>query len=203
MVNKIIPSLIAKNQKEFDKRYKKVSKLSKTFHLDVMDGKFVKTHSLDFDLELPRISYDTHLMIKNPEEWIEDNYQFTKTIIFHLTAVKDPKKIIKLIKSKKKKVGISINPEVSISKLKPYLKDINKVLVMTVHPGKYGARFLPKDIKKIQEIKKINKKVKIGVDGGINNKTIKKASDAGADFFIVGSYLQKAKSPKEALKKLL
>jgi len=202
MVNKIIPSLIAKNQEEFDKRYKKVSKLSKTFHLDVMDGKFVKGESLNFDLELPKNNYEAHLMIKDPEDWIKDNYQFAKLIIFHFSSVKDPRKIIRLIKSKKRKVGISVNPNIPISKIKPYLKDLDRVLVMTVHPGKYGARLLPKDLKKISEIKKINPKLKVEVDGGINSKTIKKASEAGANSFVVGSYLQKAKEPKKALKNL-
>ena len=201
-MKQIYPSLIARNQKEFDKRYEKISKLSSTFHLDVMDGKFVKNKSLYFELEIPKNNYQVHLMIKNPEEWIKENSKFAKTIIFHIESTKNPESIIKLIKSKKKKIGIAINPRTSVSKMKDIIKQADSVLIMTVNPGKYGAKFLPNNLKKIKEIKKINPRIKVGVDGGISDKTIKKASKAEADFFTIGSYLQKSDNPKESIKKL-
>jgi len=202
MKKQIFPSLIATSQKEFDKRYKKVSKLSKTLHLDVMDKKFVKTSSLDFELELPKHNYKVHLMVKNPKEWIQENYTFAKTIVFHLEAVKNPRQIIKLIKSKKRKVGIAINPRTPISKLTPYIKDLDQVTIMTVFPGQYGAKFQKSTLKKIKDLRFKYPKLNIEVDGSMSDKTISETSEAGANLFTSGGYLQKSKDSKKAYKKL-
>ena len=201
-MKKIIPSIIAKSQKEFDKRFSKIKNISKVFHLDIMDGKFVKNKSLNFNLTLPRKKYQVHLMVNNPEKYIKIIHSKADTIIFHVESTKNPEKIIKLIRKKKKKVWIVLNPKISVKKIEDYLGLIDGVLVMTVTPGKYGARFLPKNLNKIKEIRKLNKKINIGVDGGINDKTIKSISKAGANFFIVGSYIQKSENPQKALKKL-
>lgn len=202
MRTKIIPSIIAKSQTEFNRRYKKVSNLSPILHLDVMDGRFVPTKSLDFELELPRHSFEAHLMIKDPESWISENYKFAKTIIFHIEATKNPGKLIKLIKSKKRKVGIAINPKTPIKNLKPYLKSVDKVLFMTVYPGYYGAKFQSSVLKKISELRKANPRLAIGVDGSMNPKTLALAKEAGVNEFTVGSYLQKAEDVKKAFKRL-
>lgn len=205
MVSKIIPSIIAKNQKEFDERYSKVEGLSNVLHLDVMDGKFVKNKSLIFDLELPRKKYQVHLMVKDLEEFIKIVYGKADTIIFHVESLKngkDVEKIIRLIRSKKKKVGIAINPKTNIKKIEPYFNKIDLVLIMTVNPGKYGSKFLPKSLKKISQIKKLNSRLKIGLDGGINPKTISNIKKYPVDFVIVGSYFQKSKDVKKALKDL-
>ena len=74
---------------------------------------------------------------------------------------------------------------------------------MTVNPGRYGSKFLPQTLRKIKQLKKINPRLNIGVDGGINNKTIKKASNVGASIFISGSYIQKSDNPKETIKLLM
>ena len=79
---------------------------------------------------------------------------------------------------------------------------IDYLLVLTVHPGFYGAKYLPAQLRKITQIKKINPRVKVIVDGGMNPQTIRQAAQAGADFFITGSYTTKADNPKKALKTL-
>jgi ribulose-phosphate 3-epimerase len=197
----VIPSIIAKNQRELDERISKVP--SKIYQLDIMDGKFVKNKSLNFDFKVPRgKKYEAHLMVENPRFWIAKNLKDANTIIFHLESVKNPEGIIKLIKSRKRKVGIAINPNTPVKNIKPFLKKINMVLIMTVNPGKYGSKFLPKTVRKISEIRKLNRKIDVEVDGGIDNKTIIVSSKAGANQFVVGSYLQKNKNPKKALAEL-
>jgi len=199
---KLIPSIIAKNQDEFDKRFKKVEDVSEVFHLDVMDGKFVKSKSLDFGVNFPRAKYEAHLMMKNPEEWIEENYVFCKTIIFHASAVKDIGKTIKLIKSKKRRVGIALNPKTRLSTIKKYLKEVDRVTIMSVEPGFYGAEFESFVLKKIVELRGMKKNLDIEIDGSINSKTIAKAKEAGANVFVVGSYLQKSKNVRKDFAKL-
>ncbi|MBI2107469.1 ribulose-phosphate 3-epimerase [Candidatus Woesearchaeota archaeon] len=199
----IIPSIIAKSQKELNKRIKRISRHAKLLQLDIMDGKFVKNNSINFDFRLfKKYKYEAHLMVNNPEEWIKKNSKKVNTIIFHIESTKKPNELINLIKMKNKKVGIALNPNTKIKKIKLYLDDINKVLVMTANPGKYGSKFLPSALKKVSLLRKIKPNLDIEVDGGINPKTIERAFKAGANNFISGSYLQKSRNQKKAVNKL-
>ena len=204
MKTAIIPSLIATNQKELDKRFDKVKSYSEVFQLDIMDGKFVKNKSLMFNFKLPKgKKYEAHLMVENPKRWISKNWKKTDLIIFHIESLKsnsEIREIIKLIKSKRRKIGIALNPMTKVKKIIPYINSINMILVMTVTPGRYGSKFLPNTLKKVKEIGKLKPKLNIEVDGGINGKTISKTKKAGATSFIVGSYLQKSKDVKISFK---
>jgi len=200
----IIPSIIAKNQKALDKLIKQVKNKTNRIQLDIMDKKFVKNSSLNFDFILPKLKQkvEAHLMIKNPKEWIENNYKKVHTIIFHIESVKNPNEIIKLIKSKKKKVGIAIKPRTPLTKISRLIAKIDMITIMTVHPGKYGSTFLPSQLKKVSHLRKKHPKLLIEVDGGITDKTISLAKENGANYFISGSYLQKSKSIKAGINSL-
>lgn len=211
---KIIPSIIASSQKELENRFKKVSSLSDTFHLDIMDGKFVENKSLNFSFKIPKNSFltsifthkkfEAHLMVKNPEKWINNNAKKVDTIIFHAEPLKEKqiKELIKELKEKKKKVGIALNPETQIKKVEPFLHTIDKILILSVHPGKYGAKFLPKTLDKIRKLRKIKPNLNVEIDGGIDDKTINSAKKAGANLFVVGSDLQESENPKKTMKEL-
>ena len=203
-MKRIIPAIIASSQKELETKLNKVKNLSPWIQLDVMDGLFVKNRSLDFDFKLPKLKCkrEAHLMIKNPETWIKKNAEKVNTIIIHYESTKNLNKAITLIKKKKKKVGIAINPETSINKIKKYVKNINLVLIMTVHPGKYGSAFLPKTLLKVKQLRKMQPKLEIEIDGGINPITAKKARDAGANRFAIGSYFMHARNAKKAMNTL-
>jgi ribulose-phosphate 3-epimerase len=202
MEKMIVPALIAKNQKELDERFGKVKSLGKEFHLDVMDGQFVKNKSLLFDFKLPRGNkYWAHLMMKAPGSWLSRNFEKVHGVIVHAES-ENLKETIEFAKRKKKKVGIAINPWTSVGEIENYLDKIDMVLVMTVQPGKYGANFLVRNLGKIKSIKKIGRKIIIGVDGGIDDNNIGGAAKVGASYFSVGSYLQKASDPKEAFARL-
>ena len=204
-MKRVIPSIIARSQKELDSRIKKIN--SNTFHLDIMDGKFVKNKSLWFNFKLIKgKNYHAHLMIKNPQAWIKKHWRKADTIIFHVESCKNKKEIdeiVSLIKSRKRKVGIALNPRTPISKIKDHLKKIDFVLIMTVNPGKYGSKFLPKTLKKIRQLRKMKREMEVGVDGGINPRTIRSASGAGANTFVSGSYIQKSEDSRKALKGLI
>jgi len=202
----IIPAIIAKNQYEFEERFEKVKSAS-LIHLDVMDGKFVKNQSLNFPFKLPREKreFQAHLMMRNPIPWIEKNYRKVDMIIFHIESYKKYSQIrqtIDLIRKNKKKVGIAINPLTPVKAIIPHLRSINLVLIMTVIPGRYGSRFLASSLRKANRIRNENGKIKIEIDGGINDKTLVKARRYG-DAFVSGSYLQSAENSKEAIKGLI
>jgi len=204
MNSKIFPSLMAKNQKELDILIKKFEGVTKELHIDIVDGKFAKNKTFQFPFKLnPNFQYNVHLMIKNPEKWIKNNRNIFSLIIPHFEEIKNKTKYIQELRQKKKKVALAILPETTVSKLSPYLKKIDYLLILTVHPGFYGSKFLKSELNKIRLIKKINHKIKIMVDGGMNPKTIKMAHQKGGDLFISGSYLLQAKNPKKKIQELL
>jgi ribulose-phosphate 3-epimerase len=204
MKQKILPSLMPKNQKELNEDFKKLKGVAKHLHLDVIDGKFAPNNTLQFPFRLSKnFQYSAHLMIKNPETWIKKHFQKIELFIPQFEEIKHKEDYIVWMKKNNKKIAFAIKPETKVKELKPYLPFTDYVLVLTVHPGFYGSKFLPKKIKKIKEIKKLNPKTKVIIDGGMNPKTIRKASKAGADFFVSGSYTTKAEYPKESIKNLL
>lgn len=187
----IIPSIIAKNQEELEFILEKVNNHVPTLQLDVMDGKFVPTQSLDFDFDLPleKYEWEAHLMIKDPLSWINYHGDKMDTIIVHFEPLLDPPKIIELVKSKQKKVAFGLIPDTSIHEIKPYLDELDQVLIMTVRPGYYGSSFLTETLKKIKNLRQLKPQMDIEVDGGIKPDTIELVSRAGANLYVCGSYL--------------
>lgn len=197
----IIPSIIAKSQGELTRRISKVGKDFSLLQLDVMDGKFVKNKSFDFDFKLPKgFKYEVQLMVEDPVSWIEKHGKKVDTIIFHIEPVRDNvRNIIKLIRKEGKRVGIAIKPRTNVNEIEPYLKLVDMVLIMTVNPGSYGGKFLPSALKKVELLREMKLDLNIEVDGGINDKTVALAGKAGANMFIFGSYFQKSKNIKRSL----
>ncbi len=170
-------------------------------HIDIMDGKFVSnktwtTSEVKKFTSYSNLPLEVHLMVKNPEKYIEDYALMnTSIIIFHYEAVKDINEMINKVKSYGLKVGIAINPETHIDVLLPYLKSIDEVLIMSVHPGKSGQSFIEESLDKISKLKNIiienNYKTIISVDGGINNETGLLCKEAGVDELASASYIHK------------
>ena len=180
-----------------------VKELDKTnadfIHVDIMDGKFVENKTWTFGeikkiTSYSRLPLDVHLMVTNPERYIEDYAMLNTTYLtFHYEAVKDVNKMINLIKNYGLKVGIAISPETKVEVLYPYLKDIDEVLVMGVHPGKSGQSFIEETPSRIKAIKDeiIRQKTNtiVSVDGGINNETAILCKESGVDMLVSASYL--------------
>lgn len=179
-------------------------------HMDVMDGRFVSQNTLSFQ-ELRELSsfsnkkLDVHLMMDNPEEYINNikDLNNIENITIHLEIDKDIKKILSMIKSLGIKRGISIKPNTDINKLLPYLNDIDLILVMTVEPGLGGQPFIGTSTTRLKEIKEIikDKDILIEVDGGINSNTINLVKDA--DIVVVGSYITCSDDPISKINSLL
>lgn len=203
MIPQIIPSVVGKSQKEINSLFKKLKGVSPLLHLDLVDGRFSHNHSLDFPFRLnPCFKYMIHLMINDPEKWMARNKRAWELIIPQFEAVKNKDDYIFLMKKNKQKIAFALKPETKISHLKEYLSRINYILILTVHPGFYGKKFLREELKKILLIKRINPHTKIIVDGGMNTKTIRQAAKAGADYFVSGSYLCRSENPLKAMKEL-
>jgi ribulose-phosphate 3-epimerase len=204
---KIIPTIFAHNKKEFQERFSRVLPLAKNIQIDIMDGKFVPAKSISLS-QIPNLkrynkNFEAHLMVKNPQKRIPKLRRLgIKKFIFHFKAVKNVEQIIQRARNHKLSPWMAINPEVPIKKILPFLKKIDGVLFLGVKPGKEKQSFIPSVYKKIRSLRSIDKKIKIQVDGGVNEKTIKKIKSAGADIVNSGSYISQAISPMQALKKL-
>lgn len=194
----IAPSLLA--AKDILKESKQIENLENIWlHFDVMDGKFVPNTSFSLsDLNLIRTNtklfLDVHLMIENPEVYFNDYVvNGADLVTIHYEATNDLKSLIKAIKDKGVKVGVSIKPKTDVELIIPYLKDIDLVLVMSVEPGFGGQSFITSSLDKIAKLRKEiddnNYKCLIEVDGGINNETGKLCKEAGVDILVAGSYL--------------
>jgi len=197
----IIPAVIAKTQQELDEILSKIKDHAQLLQLDVMDSKFVPSNSLDFDFKLPEKKYqfEAHLMIEAPEKWIDENWNKVDTIIAHFESAENPGRLIESVKNKEKKVALALNPETDVEQIKDYLNDLDQVLVMTVHPGFYGSKFLPETLDKIRKLRELQPELDIEVDGGIKPETIEVVSKAGANMFVSGSYLVNAENIRERI----
>lgn len=195
-------------------RKKTVKKLNNTkidmFHIDVMDGKFVTNKSFPVEeiIELSSITskpLDIHLMVNDPVIYIEKLNELSNinNITFHLEINKDINNILNKLKKYGIKRGIALRPNTDIKEIIPYLNNIDLLLVMTVEPGLGGQPFIETSTERIKQIKKIIKDYNIilEVDGGINDKTISKVSDANIS--VVGSFVTTSNNIEEAINKLI
>lgn len=193
---------------------KTIKKLNKTdisyFHIDVMDNIFVSQYSFSYQevIELSSLSekqLDVHLMHNNPLSYIEKikGLKNIEYITIHLEIDKDIKYILNKIKDYGYKRGLSIKPNTNIDKIKPYLDDIDLILVMTVEPGYGGQPFLEDSPNRIKEIKRLikDRDILLEVDGGINNKTLNLVKEA--DIAVVGSYITTSDDPISRINNLL
>ena len=182
-------------------RKKTVKKLNNTkidmFHIDVMDGEFVTNKSFPVEeiIELSSITskpLDIHLMVNDPVIYIEK-----------LNELSNINNILNKLKKYGIKRGIALRPNTDIKEIIPYLNNIDLLLVMTVEPGLGGQPFIETSTERIKQIKKIIKDYNIilEVDGGINDKTISKVSDANIS--VVGSFVTTSNNIEEAINKLI
>lgn len=207
---KIAPSLLSADFSCLAKEIKRVEKAgADLLHVDIMDGHFVPNITIG-PVVVKHISgvtslpLDVHLMIENPERYID---AFVKagsdmiTVHIETTSIKEIGIIARSLNSKGIKFGLSLNPATPLSRIKPALKFVDFVLVMSVNPGFGGQAFIPSVLVKIKQLRAIFKK-DISVDGGINAVTGKLARDAGANILAAGSYIFGAKNTKQAIDSL-
>ena len=197
----IIPAIITNSQDDLDKKLKQIKKNAKRVQVDIMDGRFVNNKSLLFDFKIPKGFFiEAHLMHKNPAKWIKKYGSKVNLIIVHYEVVKD--NFDKIVRLTGNRFGLAINPETKVNEIRKFLDKIDLVNILAVNPGKYGGKLISKTLNKIKEIKKLNKNIKVEVDGAQDDKTIKESIRKGADFVVSGSFIfnNKRLKPSEAIK---
>ncbi|WP_223633308.1 ribulose-phosphate 3-epimerase [Planococcus sp. 4-30] len=207
---KIAPSILAADFAKLGEEVLEVEKAGADWiHVDVMDGHFVPNISfgpivLNAIRPLTKLPMDVHLMIQNPDQYIEE---FAKAgadfITVHVEACPHLHRTIQLIRSFGVKPGVVLNPHTPIETIQHVLKDIDLVLFMTVNPGFGGQKFIHSVVPKVKQLSDIIKEkglsIEIEIDGGINEETIIPCAEAGATVFVAGSAIYSKKDRTQAL----
>ncbi|ALS76848.1 ribulose phosphate epimerase [Planococcus rifietoensis] len=195
---KIAPSILAADFAKLGQEVQEVEKAGADWiHIDVMDGHFVPNITMgpivvDALRPLTELPLDVHLMIENPDRYIED---FAKAgadyITVHVEACPHLHRTIQLIRSFGVKPGVVLNPHTPIETIQHVLEDIDLVLFMTVNPGFGGQKFIHSVVPKVAALSQLIQdkglSVDIQIDGGINEETIVPCAQAGANVFVAGS----------------
>lgn len=214
----IAPSLLAANRADLVSETLKAQSFGAKFiHIDVMDGKFVPNTSFTLE-EIKTITdkhgmiNDVHLMIEEPLKHFEEYAKAGADLLtFHYEAVA-PEGVhtcIEKIHSLSLLAGLSIKPNTDVEALKPYIEELDLILLMSVEPGKGGQKFIPASLERLEKIKEMikcipqEKRPLIEIDGGINGETGISSLHHGADVLVAGSYLYGHEDMKERLEKLL
>lgn len=200
-MRKVIPSVFSTESKDYVERFNKISKISKRMHLDVMDGEFVGYKSPSLSVIKNKDSFiDVHLMVENPVKYIKEMKKLkAKNVFIHVEINNIIENIIE-IKKNGFNVGIAINPETKINDISKYIQFADLFLVMAVHPGREGQKFISNTVEKVKLLRKITDK-EIFIDGGINTETSRKFKGVNVGF-VSGSFIYNSENPKKEIKLL-
>ncbi|MCM3616305.1 ribulose-phosphate 3-epimerase [Sutcliffiella horikoshii] len=178
-------------------------------HIDVMDGHFVPNITIgplivDAIRPITKLPLDVHLMIENPDAYIEDFAKAGADIIsVHVEACRHLHRTIQHIKSQGVKAGVVINPATPVENIIPILNDVDLVLLMTVNPGFGGQAFIHDVLPKIKQVASLVQErglsIDIEVDGGVNPETAKLCVEAGANVLVAGSAIYNKEDRKQAI----
>ncbi len=206
-VMKVSPSVLAMDFNNVLEETKKINDTDCEYiHLDVMDGKFVPNKTFDYhfikELKFKQL-FDTHLMIENPLDIIDEYIKISDIVSFHYEAEKHD--IIKdyLMNKKYSKIGLSIKPKTNPEEIKDLLPYLDMVMVMSVEPGFGGQKFMDLCLPKIKYLKETkiqnNYNYLIEVDGGINNENASLVKEAGCEIVVAGTYIFKSEDYQKSI----
>lgn len=222
---KIAPSILAANFEVLEGEIKKLAECgADIIHVDIMDGKFVKNETPGMEMyktavQAAVLPVDTHLMVENPDGWIDEIIEVYNNIVetnievshseddsitFHVETVNEmiAYKLIDKIHGAGLKAGIAIKPNTELKDILPFIPLIDMVLIMTVEPGYGGQALIEGCLEKVKELRKLEPNLDIEVDGGINLENISKVKKAGANIIVAGTAIFNAEDRRDVINSL-
>ncbi|MBS3906047.1 MAG: ribulose-phosphate 3-epimerase [Syntrophaceae bacterium] len=212
-MKKIAPSILSADFSRLDREVRAVERAgADLIHVDVMDGHFVPNITIGPLVvtglrKLTSLPLDVHLMIEEPDQYIEAFAQAGSAwITIHAEVCRNLRRMVRKIRKLNVRPGVVLNPATPLKRLSPVLDEIDLVLLMSVNPGFGGQAFIPEVLKKVEQLRKTIDRnrypVEIEVDGGIKLENIGEVSRAGGDIFVLGTGIFKTTSYRETIRKL-
>lgn len=206
---KVAPSILAADFQNLEKEIESVVQAGADYiHVDVMDGEFVNNETCGLEMyerarKVTDKVIDTHLMVENPENWIDD-FSKSDVITFHIEAVDEETadRIIDRLHELDIKAGITLKPDTSIEEIIPYIDKVDMVLIMTVEPGWGGQKLIEECLEKVRIIRSLNQDIDIEVDGGVNLENVENVKNAGANIIVAGTAVFRANDRKYVIEKM-
>jgi ribulose-phosphate 3-epimerase len=203
---RVVPAILTDDPQALAKMVLQSETFADFVQVDIMDGRFVPSNSIackDIVAANPKLRWEAHLMIRQPEEQLHCFAMAgAEKIVFHFEATSSPLRIITMIRHLGVKVGLAVNPETPLTTILSLTDSVDGVLFLTVHPGFYGAKFLPEVLDKVVELRARRPNLEIGVDGGIKDANIAEVARLGVDYICVGSAIFVQPDPAEAFRRL-
>jgi len=203
---RVVPAILTDDPAKLAVMARQTEGYAGYIQLDIMDGRFVPSHSITcqqaaaVSFEIP---WEVHLMVEKPEQQLECFKQAgARKVIFHYEATDSAGEVIFLARRLGLGVGLAVNQETPVSAVLPLVGQLDSVLFLAVHPGFYGAKFLPEVLAKIAELRRARPDIEIGIDGGVKENNIKLIAGSGVNDIYVGSAIFLDAQPAEAFRRL-
>jgi ribulose-phosphate 3-epimerase len=204
---RVVPAILTDDPESLNNMLEQAEKYTDYVQIDIMDGKFVPSKSITWEQLTPLrigVNWEVHLMVEKPETQFEHFQKAgAKKVIFHFEASTELEIVIAQARRLKIPVGMAVNPETPVSKILPICNQVDSVLFLSVHPGFYGAKFLPEVLPKVMELRRAKPALKIGLDGGVKAANISEIARSGVNEIFVGSAILLQPDPGDSYRKLL
>ena len=204
--SQVVPAILTDDPTALKSMVQLTESFTDYVQFDIMDGKFVPSRSISWEhlASLPmQLKWEAHLMVFQPQDYLLNFQQAgARRVIFHYEATDIPQKVISLARDAGLEVGLAVNPETPVSAILPLTKELDIVLFMSVHPGYYGAKFIPEVLDKIVTFRRTQPDIEIGIDGGIKEANIKLIAQSGVNCIYVGSAIFLQPQPGESFRRL-
>jgi ribulose-phosphate 3-epimerase len=204
--NRLVPAILTDSPEALETMIRQVERFTAYAQVDIMDGQFVPSTSITWE-DLFRLSikfaWEAHLMVMRPESYLEGFKKAgAQRVIFHYEATPSPQKVIASARDLGLEVGLAINPETAVSAVAHLTNELDSILLLSVNPGFYGSKFIPEVVDKVAEIRQARPDLRIGIDGGINEKNIARIARSGVDDICVGSAIFLQPQPADSFRHL-
>ncbi|MBM4444093.1 MAG: ribulose-phosphate 3-epimerase [Chloroflexi bacterium] len=202
----IVPAVLTDDPKALEAMVRQAESFTDYVQFDIMDGRFVPSHSVTCGqlAAVPKkLKWEAHLMTVRPEEHFDCLREAgARRVVFHFEAAPSPEAVIARARAAGLGVGLAINPETPVPAFLPLAGTVDSVLFLTVHPGFYGAKFLPEVLDKVTQLRAAMPDTEIGVDGGIKEGNVAQMARLGVNTICVGSAVFLQPDPAASFRRL-